>query len=75
MPKSDTIVEITRLNPTANPAFLVGFSNEELGKYLRRLSSVAGSQHRFDDRHDPIDPSPTPKIGTSAADTCRVSAS
>ena len=36
--KSDTIVAIMELNPTANPAFLAEFSNDELWEYLYRLA-------------------------------------
>lgn len=38
MPKSDTIEAIQRLNPTANPEFLAGFSADDLARYLDRLS-------------------------------------
>jgi len=40
MPKSDTIAAILRLNPTADPEFLVEFSNAELIDYLRRLEGL-----------------------------------
>ncbi len=40
MPKSDTIDAIIRINPSANPTFLAGFSNRELDDYLNRLHQV-----------------------------------
>jgi hypothetical protein len=40
-PKSDTIEEIMRLNPTASPDFLAGFSREELARYLERLADAS----------------------------------
>lgn len=40
MTKSDTIDAITKLNPTANPSYLSGFSGDELSQYLGRLESV-----------------------------------
>lgn len=51
--KSDTIVAIMELNPSADPAFLAEFSNDELWEYLYRLA----------DRTEPVpvavDPSPS----------------
>ncbi len=41
MKKSDTIEAIQKLNPTASPDFLAGFSNDELGEYLNRLSDMS----------------------------------
>lgn len=41
MTKSDTIEAIQKLNPTASPDFLAGFSNDELAKYLDRLSDMS----------------------------------
>jgi hypothetical protein len=38
MTKTDAIAAIVKLNPTANPTFLAGFSNDDLLEYLRRLS-------------------------------------
>ena len=38
MPKSDTIEAIQRLNPTASPEFLAGFSADDLARYLDRLA-------------------------------------
>ena len=40
MPLSDTIDEIRKLNPSADPAFLAAFTAEELSKYLHRLTSA-----------------------------------
>ncbi len=40
-PKSDTIEEITRLNPSADPTFLAEFSAGQLSDYLGRLRSTA----------------------------------
>ncbi len=47
MTKTDTIEAITRLNPTANPTFLAGFSNQDLAHYLQRLSKPSSSQSVF----------------------------
>lgn len=38
MTKTDAIAAIVKLNPTANPMFLAGFSNDDLLDYLHRLS-------------------------------------
>ena len=46
MTKSDTIDAITKLNPTANPGFLSGFSGSELSQYLGRLESVTRRWNR-----------------------------
>lgn len=43
MPKADTIAAITKLNPSADPAFLSQFSNRELDDYLHRLSNLDGA--------------------------------
>ena len=40
MPKSDTITEIMKRNPSADPTFLSEFSANELDEYLGRLSSI-----------------------------------
>ena len=48
MTKSDTIDAITKLNPTANPGFLSGFSGSELSQYLGRLESVTRRGNRCD---------------------------
>ncbi len=47
MPKGDTIHAILKLNPTAAPDFLAGFSAEELDNYLQRL---ADRRNRLADR-------------------------
>lgn len=49
MTKSDTIDAIRRLNPTANPDFLAGFSSDELYRYLDRLTGAST-------RRSPSDP-------------------
>ncbi len=41
MTKSDTIEAIQKLNPTASPDFLAGFPNDELERYLDRLSNMS----------------------------------
>ncbi len=41
MTKSDTIEAIQKLNPTARPDFLAGFPNDELARYLDRLSNMS----------------------------------
>lgn len=41
MTKSDTIEAIQKLNPTASPDFLAGFPNDELARYLDRLSNMS----------------------------------
>lgn len=41
MTKSDTIEAIQKLNPTASPDFLAGFPNDELARYLDRLSGMS----------------------------------
>ena len=41
MTKSDTIEAIQKLNPTATPGFLAGFPNDELARYLNRLSNMS----------------------------------
>ena len=41
-PKSETIAAIMKLNPTAKMDFLAGFSNNELDRYLSRLSDDGG---------------------------------
>ena len=46
MTKSDTIAAITKLNPTANPAFLAEFSAEDLVDYLQRLSCEPPPRNR-----------------------------
>ncbi len=51
MPKSDTIAEILRSNPTANPTFLAEFSNQELDEYLQRLRQLSGRSRAFDQAH------------------------
>lgn len=38
--KSETIVEIIKLNPTAAPSFLAEFSKRDLDDYLRRLTDI-----------------------------------
>jgi len=43
MPKGDTIAEIMKLNPTADPGFLSEFSNDELSDYLDRLANAHGA--------------------------------
>lgn len=40
MPKSDTITEIMKRNPSADPTFLSEFSANELDEYLGRLTSI-----------------------------------
>ena len=40
MPKSDTIDEIVKLNPTASPVFLAEFQVDELDAYLGRLQGT-----------------------------------
>ena len=40
MPKSDTITEIMKHNPSADPTFLSEFSANDLDEYLGRLSSL-----------------------------------
>ena len=40
MPKSDTLSAIMELNPTARPTFLAEFSNEDLLRYLDRLTAL-----------------------------------
>ena len=47
MTKNDTIEAITRLNPTASPVFLAGFSNDDLVSYLQRLSYTSKPQNVF----------------------------
>ncbi|MBI4719153.1 MAG: hypothetical protein HY763_15235 [Planctomycetes bacterium] len=42
MPKTDTMEAIMKLNPTARPDFLSGFSGEDLTDYLHRLRTVGG---------------------------------
>lgn len=42
MPKTDTMEAIMKLNPTARPDFLSGFSGEDLTEYLHRLRVVGG---------------------------------
>ena len=56
-PKSETIAAIMKLNPSAKMDFLAGFSNDQLDRYLSRLSDDGrGSrmrsalEHRSDDR-------------------------
>ena len=51
MPKCDTIAEILRSNPTANPTFLAEFSNQELDEYLQRLRPLSGRSRTFDQVH------------------------
>ena len=41
MTKHDTIDAIRSFNPTANPAFLAEFSNDQLICYLDRLTSLS----------------------------------
>ncbi|RME41191.1 MAG: hypothetical protein D6788_01735 [Planctomycetota bacterium] len=41
MPKSQTIEAIRKLNPTANPDFLARFPNDELSRYLDRLTLLS----------------------------------
>lgn len=41
MSKSDTIEAIVNLNPTAKPDFLADFSNDDLHRYLHRLTLPA----------------------------------
>ncbi len=44
MPKSDTINEIVKLNPTASPTFLAEFQTDQLRAYLDRLQgALAGA--------------------------------
>ncbi len=47
MTKHDTIDAIRSFNPTANPAFLAEFSNDQLARYLDRLTSLSKA-HPFD---------------------------
>ena len=59
MPKGDTIAEIMKLNPTADPGFLAEFSIRELSDYLRRLSNLPGlsTTAGADERTHPDPPS------------------
>lgn len=41
MTKGDTIEAIQRLNTTASPEFLAGFSGDELARYLKRLMNTS----------------------------------
>lgn len=51
MNKSQTINAIRKLNPTAPPDFLSGFANDDLSRYLDRLTfhSVRLRQEPLDD--------------------------
>lgn len=51
MTKNDTIDAIRRLNPTANPDFLAGFSSDELYRYLDRLTGVSARRPAGDSTH------------------------
>ncbi len=64
MTKSDTIDAIRRLNPTANPDFLAGFSSDELYRYLDRLTGASTRRPANDPTHAvrPGDP-----VGVDAA--------
>ena len=64
MTKSDTIEAIRRLNPTANPDFLAGFSGDELYRYLDRLNGTSARRLANDPVHafEPGDP-----VGADAA--------
>ena len=52
MTKNDTIDAIRRLNPTANPDFLAGFSSDELYRYLDRLTGTSTRGQASDPIHD-----------------------
>ena len=64
MTKSDTIEAIRRLNPTANPDFLAGFSSDDLYRYLDRLTGTSARRPANDPTHavQPGDP-----VGVDAA--------
>lgn len=47
MTKRELIEEITRLNPTAMPAFLAGFKDTDLAEYLKHLTWVASPRVSF----------------------------
>jgi len=40
MPKGDTIIDILKRCPSADPSFLTEFSEEQLRAYLGRLTDV-----------------------------------
>ncbi len=63
MTKNDTIEAITRLNPTASPVFLAGFSSDDLASYLQRLSSTSEPQEVFSAKAEP-----PPRIDGDAID-------
>jgi len=44
MTKRQLIEEITHLNPTATPAFLAGFGDDDLAEYLQHLRWVSRPQ-------------------------------
>ncbi len=44
MTKRQLIEEITHLNPTARPAFLAGFGDDDLAEYLQHLRWVSRPQ-------------------------------
>ena len=65
-PKCDTIDAILKVNPTARPDFLSGFSNDELVRYLDRLRGPA--QHRpFEDAGSVITLDDPPPVESSQA--------
>jgi len=41
MTKSDTILEIMRINPAVNSAFLAEFAADQLSEYLHRLRGLS----------------------------------
>ena len=44
MSKQQTIEAIRKRNPTAAPEFLIGFSQQALDSYLRRLTKICGQR-------------------------------
>jgi hypothetical protein len=46
MSKSSAIDAIRRLNPTASPDFLAGFSGDDLVEYLDRLTDAATAREK-----------------------------
>jgi hypothetical protein len=46
MTKGDTIAEIMRLNPSVGATFLSEFNNDQLARYLRRLSDLHETSYR-----------------------------
>ncbi len=55
MTKSDTIEAIQKLNPTVNPDFLAEFANDDLTRYLHRLTETAPARRLGTDNVPEVD--------------------